>query len=305
MLTAVVYTGNTGFTEKYANWVANQLKCDLFRLEDVSIDDLKQYPLVVYGGWVKGGIIQGLDELRGKVRGKYIVFAVGALPKRGGDAVGFRKKNGLEDVPTFYFEGGLRWYRLTEGQKAALLMYKETLQMFDYHKLSSNEKFFLNNIGRTFDHSSLDGVKELTDFLESERGQKLELLHKLLRHISERHRYIDHDLTDKFIRLQRTLRIDLPAKFFNVLLIERKSCRHRMPAEFFQQMCYTDQTVEHFVSFDRSSRSLDSFLTSCQNKYRMVVLLSHPSRNNTCKGFMYLREKKYKYFIFPNIITLH
>ena len=52
-------------------------------------------------------------------------------------------------------------------------MYRETLQMFDYYKLSSNEKFFLNNIGRTFDHSSLDGVKELTDFLESERGQKL------------------------------------------------------------------------------------------------------------------------------------
>ena len=119
MLTAVVYTGNTGFTEKYANWVANQLKCDLFRLEDVTMDDLKQYPLVVYGGWVKGGLIQGLDELRGKVRGKYIVFAVGALPKRGGDAVGFRKKNGLEDVPTFYFEGGIKSYvkRLNNGKE--------------------------------------------------------------------------------------------------------------------------------------------------------------------------------------------
>ena len=52
-------------------------------------------------------------------------------------------------------------------------MYKETLQAFDYRKLSEKERFFLNNIGRTFDHSSLDGVKELTDFLESERGQKL------------------------------------------------------------------------------------------------------------------------------------
>ncbi|MBO4383232.1 MAG: hypothetical protein J5847_03970 [Clostridia bacterium] len=173
MLTAVVFTGNTGFTEKYANWVANQLKCDLFRLEDVTAEDLKKYPLVVFGGWVKGGYIQGLQELQGKVRGKYIVFAVGALPKRDGDAARFKEKNGLQDIPTFYFEGGLRWYRLTEGQKAALLMYKETLQSFDYRKLSANERFFLNNIGRTFDHSSLDGVSELTDFLESERGQKL------------------------------------------------------------------------------------------------------------------------------------
>ncbi len=173
MLTAVVYTGNTGFTEKYANWIANQLKCDLFRLEDVTMEDLKQYPLVVFGGWIKGGLIQGLQEMQGKVRGKYIVFAVGALPKRYGDVKRFKEKNGLQDVPTFYFEGGLRWYRLTEGQKAALQMYKETLQGFDYNKLSANEKFFINNIGRTFDHSSLDGVKELTDFLESERGQKL------------------------------------------------------------------------------------------------------------------------------------
>lgn len=173
MLTAVVYTGNTGFTEKYANWVANQLKCELFRLEDVTKEDLAKYPLIVFGGWVKGGLIQGLTELQGKVRGKYIVFAVGALPKRSSQAERFKERNGLQDVPTFYFEGGLRWYRLSEGQKAALLMYKETLQQFDYNKLSANEKFFLNNIGRTFDHSSLDGVQELTDFLESERGQKL------------------------------------------------------------------------------------------------------------------------------------
>lgn len=173
MLTAVVYTGNTGFTEKYANWVANQLKCDLFRLEDVTREDLSKYPLVVYGGWVKGGYIQGLQELQGKVRGKYIVFAVGCLPKRYGDATSFKAKNGLQDIPTFYFEGGLRWYRLSEGQKAALNLYQETLRGFDYNKLSRNEKFFVNNIGRTFDHSSLDGVQELTDFLESERGQRL------------------------------------------------------------------------------------------------------------------------------------
>lgn len=173
MLTAVVYTGNTGFTEKYANWVANQLKCDLYRLEDVTAEDLKKYPLVVFGSWVKGGKIQNLQELQGKVRGKYIVFAVGALPKRLGDPKRFKEQNGLSEVPVFYFEGGLRWYRLTDGQKAALQMYKETLQTFDYNKLSEKEKFFLHNIGRTFDHSSLDGVKELTDFLESERGQKL------------------------------------------------------------------------------------------------------------------------------------
>lgn len=173
MRTAVVYTGNTGFTEKYANWVANQLKCDLFRLEDVSPEDLKQYPLIVFGGWVKGGLVQGLDELRGKVRGKYIVFAVGALPKKEVNVAKLQEKNDLEEVPTFYLEGGLRWYRLSEGNKAALTMYKETLQLFDYEKLPPNEKFFCNSIGHTFDHTNYDGVNELTDFLESERSQWL------------------------------------------------------------------------------------------------------------------------------------
>ena len=173
MLTAVVFTGNTGFTEKYANWVANQLKCDLYRLEDVTAEDLKQYPLIVFGGWVKGGVIQGLSDLRQKVRGRYIVFAVGALPKRDNTIPNLKKRNSLEDIPTFYFEGGMRYYRYSEGQKAALELYRETLKGFEYRKLSENEKFFLNNIGHTFDHSSLDGVQDLTDFLESERGQKL------------------------------------------------------------------------------------------------------------------------------------
>ena len=174
MLTAVVYTGNTGFTEKYANWVANQLKCELFRLEDVTAEDLKKYPLVVFGGWVKGGVIQGLREIEGKVRGHYIVFAVGALPKHHTTVDSLRRRNNLSsDVPLFYFEGGMRYYRYTDGQKAALQTYKETLEEFEYKNLSRNEQFFYNNIGRTFDHSSLDGVRELTDFLESERGRSM------------------------------------------------------------------------------------------------------------------------------------
>ena len=173
MLTAVVFTGNTGFTEKYANWVANQLKCDLYRLEDVTSEDLKQYPLIVFGGWVKGGLIQGLQDLQSKVRGRYVVFAVGALPMRDYTVENLKARNNLADVPTFYFEGGMRYYRYTEGQKAALEIYRETLKSFEYRKLSENEKFFINNIGHTFDHSNLDDVQDLLDYLEDERDQKV------------------------------------------------------------------------------------------------------------------------------------
>jgi len=43
MKTVVVYKSISGFTKKYAEWIAEELDADLFRIEKIDIDILLKY----------------------------------------------------------------------------------------------------------------------------------------------------------------------------------------------------------------------------------------------------------------------
>lgn len=48
--TAVVYQSKYGSTEKYAKWIAETLACNLFDRETVTLDELRSYDTIIYGG---------------------------------------------------------------------------------------------------------------------------------------------------------------------------------------------------------------------------------------------------------------
>ena len=83
---AVVYRSKSGYTEKYAKWIAKAVGADLLRGEKTRIEDLMDYDTVVYGGGLYAVGINGLklitdnyDKLKNK---KLIVFGLGASPVR-------------------------------------------------------------------------------------------------------------------------------------------------------------------------------------------------------------------------------
>lgn len=51
---AVVYQSHYGTTPKYAEWIAESLEADLLNRKKVSVSDLSQYDMIIYGG---GGVI--------------------------------------------------------------------------------------------------------------------------------------------------------------------------------------------------------------------------------------------------------
>ena len=62
MKTLVLYQSKTGNTEKYANDIAKRVNADIFPLKRFKAKKLSEYDTIVFGGWVKGGKIQGIDE---------------------------------------------------------------------------------------------------------------------------------------------------------------------------------------------------------------------------------------------------
>ena len=104
----VVYQSKTGYTKKYAEWVSQDLKCDLENIKKLN-KNIENYDLIIYGGWIMGGKQLSFNlSLPKKLNSKkLIVFGVGFTPKEEVDIKKMKNENKLEDTPLFYFQGGM------------------------------------------------------------------------------------------------------------------------------------------------------------------------------------------------------
>ena len=69
--TIVVYTSKYGAAKQYAEWLAEDLSCDIFEAKSIKKSDLENYDNIVYGGGVHAGGIEGWDSFR-KIIKKYL-----------------------------------------------------------------------------------------------------------------------------------------------------------------------------------------------------------------------------------------
>jgi len=64
MKTIVIYKSKTGFTKKYAEWIANDLLADIFDVSKVNIDMLTTYDTIIYGGSLYAVGINGIKLIK-------------------------------------------------------------------------------------------------------------------------------------------------------------------------------------------------------------------------------------------------
>ena len=84
MNSVVIYKTKYGSTKSYAQWIGEELNCDVFDVKSVSVDDLDKYDTIIYGGGLYAEVINGvhfitknLEKLKNK---KIIVYSTGITP---------------------------------------------------------------------------------------------------------------------------------------------------------------------------------------------------------------------------------
>ena len=65
MIQAIVYTSNTGSTERYAKMLGHELELPVYSLDEAK-KALKGGQEIIYLGWIMAGTVQGLREIREK-----------------------------------------------------------------------------------------------------------------------------------------------------------------------------------------------------------------------------------------------
>lgn len=127
MNTIIVYQSSTGFTRQYAQWLSEDLGCDVIDNKKLKPNTLAQYDRVIFGGWIMGGMISGLDAIRKNNPKNLIVFAVGISKPEDETVDSLCTQNHLENTPLYYFPGGLHYDKLGFMKKTMLKMVKKSI----------------------------------------------------------------------------------------------------------------------------------------------------------------------------------
>lgn len=121
MKTIVIYNSQTGFTKRYAKWIAEATGAECVELSEAKRKSMDAYEAVVFGGWACAGSISKLGWFKGNIDKwsdkKLIAFCVGASPIDNPEIVPTLKQNfeesELKKVNVFYCPGGVNYEKMS------------------------------------------------------------------------------------------------------------------------------------------------------------------------------------------------
>lgn len=131
MRTIIVYASQTGFTKRYAQWLAEALDGDVLPLAEAKKQNsqyFEGYDAIIYGGWAMGGKVvncewfkQGIPSWKGK---RLAIFCVGASPNDTPDVENAMKAVLTEEekkyAKAFYCQGGLDYEKMKLSSRLAM-----------------------------------------------------------------------------------------------------------------------------------------------------------------------------------------
>lgn len=169
----VLYKSSTGFSQKYAEWIAEELNCKALSIMDVNINDLINYKTIIFGGGLHAGHINGLKAIKNSIMNLknkiIIIFATGATPKEAMKNENILNTNfSLEEkeiIHFFYFQSGINYEKMSIGSKGMMGIFK-TILRFAKEK-TAEEQGMYDTITHSNDHSSKEYINPLIEYLKS------------------------------------------------------------------------------------------------------------------------------------------
>lgn len=173
MKTVVIYKSISGFTKKYAQLIADEIKADLFSISDFDFKRLADYDLIIYGGSLQAVGIIGLKTLKKHLSQNankhIIVFAVGASPDKDGIIDEIYKENFTADernlYKLFYLRGGFNINKLNFVGKILMTLLK--IKIILKKNKTNDEIGMLAAYKKPMDFVKKENLKDLLSYAKS------------------------------------------------------------------------------------------------------------------------------------------
>ncbi len=165
MKTIVVYNSSTGFTKQYAEWISQKLSCEAVSIKKASIEKLKTYDTVIFGGWIMGNMITGLDKIKKMNLPEVIIFATGSSEPGEEVTNEIIKTNQIQSYKFFYFPAGFRFDKLNFFVRLMLKSLKKSAAKKE--NPTQQERYMAAKLGTNFDISDVSYIDPLVDMVIS------------------------------------------------------------------------------------------------------------------------------------------
>ena len=159
----VVYTSKTGFTKRYAQWLAEDLSADCFPLEQAARVDFSGYDAVAFGSSVHAGGVRKLAWLKKRLA----LFFTGAMPPEEKTVEQCVAQNltpqERQQVKAFYLWGGLNYQAMGPVDKWMMGVFRKMLA--SQKNPSPEDKLAARMVGSSYDKTDRASLKPLEDYL--------------------------------------------------------------------------------------------------------------------------------------------
>lgn len=130
----VIYKSQTGFTKRYAEWLAERLGGQALPLEEAKEKEMTffdSFDGLVYGGWLMAGKVRGADWFTRQILSwqekKLAIFMVGASPAKSEEiqtALDFAlAEEQKRYAKAFYCPGGLNYEKMSLPSKLVMRIF--------------------------------------------------------------------------------------------------------------------------------------------------------------------------------------
>lgn len=169
----LIYKSVTGFTKRYAQWIAEETGCTLSEYHKRMAEQMAPYDTVIFASRAHAGRIDGLPDIRRQFQQsgarRLILCVTGAMPGTAGNIIDdFWKQNLTEEeqkaIPHFYMPGGLCYERMPLTDR---LIMKAAAAMIRRKKDKSDQDRQMEQAIRgSYDISSKEFIRPLMAYLK-------------------------------------------------------------------------------------------------------------------------------------------
>lgn len=172
----MLYKSKYGFTKRYAEWIASDLKADLCEVSEVTARALDKYSTVVFGGSLYINRLSGINTLlkyqRRLIDKKIIIFTCG-LSDPNNERSTERIKNAIRkkipgilagNVNMFHLRGGVDYAKLKFLDSLILGFLEKMLKKSKQEELPPEQRELAAVLGKDFDFSSSEQIKTIIEF---------------------------------------------------------------------------------------------------------------------------------------------
>ncbi len=171
MKTIVIYNSQTGFTKRYAEWIAEKSGADCLELSVAKKKSMDEYDAIIFGSWACAGSISKIGWFKGNINKwegkKLIVFCVGGSPLDNPDIEPALAKMFTEEehkkVSVFYCPGGFNYDKMSATSKLMMKMFIKTLKA--KKDKTEEEEYMIKMISSSYDISNIKYIEPILECL--------------------------------------------------------------------------------------------------------------------------------------------